>query len=144
LASQQYVVEQDFFDLTLPQATFGNLTDIQINKALLWASAQADGFLNKRFALPLVDWSEDLEQAVADIAAYRLMKRRGFRPDSGNDITIADAHKDALDWLLKVSRGDVVPAGIVDSTPAVDEEGSLATSNKPLSFRTFTGGRGRQ
>ncbi len=138
-----YLTKDEFLAQTIPGEAFEGLTDDQINKALSWASSKADSYLRKRYNLPMVSWGDDLREAVGMLAAYQLCRRVGFRPSSGYNEELKDANDEAIDWLLNVSKGLVEIEG-ADSTPLVDENGSLATSDPPLSFRFQTGvGRNR-
>lgn len=138
----QYTSNAEFFDQTIPPDAFADLTADQITEALVWASSEADSYIRNRYTLPLVaPYDESLKAKVADIAAWRLSKRLGFRPGSGNNETIEISYKDAIDWLTLLSKG-LVRLGCLDSTPDVDEEGSLAISEqKKNNWSINTGGR---
>ncbi len=140
--SAQYTSNTEFFDQAIPSDVFSGLSDDQITEALVWASSIADGYIRVRYTLPLAaPYDEALKANVADIAAYRLSKRRGFRPGSGNDEIIVDAYKDAIEWLTQLSAGKV-RLGCLDATPDVDEEGSLAISEQlKNNWSINTGGR---
>lgn len=136
----QYLTKQEFLDQTIPGDAFAGLTDQQINDALLWASKIADSYLRKRHTLPLVSFGEDLKSNVGDLAQWRLLSRRGIRPGSGNNELAKDRYDDALAWFVRVSKGDV-EIECVDSTPDVDEGGSLADSDLANDWRITTGPR---
>jgi phage gp36-like protein len=139
----QYTTNAEFLDQELPTSTFADVGAPTITAALVWASSVANSYLGKRFTLPITVWGEDLKVAVASIAAFRLMKRRGFSPHGGSDEVIIKAHDDAIVWLRDVAKGLVMPDAIVDSTPDLDEEGTLAASDDSVSWRFFTGPRRR-
>lgn len=134
-----YLTQAEFLDQTIPGAAFTGLTSTQVNTALEWSSRFADSYLIKRYALPLVSWGSDLKSAVGSIAQYELLSRRGFRPDSGNDIVSKDRRDAAVLWLRDVSNGIAGLAEVVDSTPGLDEEGPLGASQAKTSFSMTTG-----
>lgn len=137
-----YLTRQQFLDQSIPGEALTGLSTTQIDDALAWASDEADSYLGKRLVLPLISWGNDLRRKVGDLAQFNLLSRRGFRPGSGNDAIAEKRYDDAVRWLRDVSNGIVVPAGVVDSSPQLDEEGPLASSEPKTSFRTFTGSRG--
>src|SRR5687768_14990896 len=101
-----YATEGEFFDMGAPSEAFSDLTSATIVNAITWASSVANSYIKKRHTLPLSLWGEDLRSAVVDIAKWRLIKRRGFNPNSGQDVAIADAYKDAVAWLVRISTGE--------------------------------------
>lgn len=137
-----YITTAELQDQGIPTEGLSGLTTWQLNDAIAWASDEIDGYLAKRFKLPLVVASSDIKRRCAILASYYLLTRRGFRPGAPLNEMVQDMYEKALDWLLLVSKGDIVPQ-CVDSTPEVDEEGSLVASGPKISFRTFTGPRKR-
>lgn len=137
-----YLTRVQFLDQSIPGDAFSGLTDQQIDDALSWASDEADSYLGKRYQLPLISWGNDLRRKTGELAQYYLLSRRGFRPNSGNDEIAIKRYDDAIKWFRDVSNGVVVLASTVDSSPLLDEEGPLASSEPKTSFRTFTGRRG--
>lgn len=81
------------------------------------ASAMADSYLGKRFALPLTAWGDDLRGAVCRIATYTLLSRRGFDATNTADQLVVKGNDDAIAWLRDVAKGLAEPVGVVDSTP---------------------------
>lgn len=135
---QQYLTVEEFLDQSIPTDAVSTLSNDTINKALLWASGVASSYLRKRYALPLVSWGEELRSAVGDLARWKLFGRIGVRPGSGNNEIARLAFEDTIEWLKQVSEG-LVQIECVDATPMVDEEGSLAASAPPMSWRMYTG-----
>lgn len=135
-----YLTRDEFFSQTIPGDAYTGLDAAQIDTALTWASSQADSYLRKRYTLPLVRWGDDLRSAVGELAQFKLLGRRGVRPGSGNNELARDRYTDALDWFDKVARG-LVQIDCTDSTPDVDEEGSLTASQPPMSWSITTGRR---
>lgn len=96
----------------------------------LAATDEADGYLGGGKTLPLTAWGDDLTMQVAQIAAFRVLKRRGFQPDGSDDL-IVKGRDDAISWLRGVGRGDIEPPGMIDSTPEVYEAGISVYSDTP-------------
>jgi phage gp36-like protein len=137
-----YLNRTEFIDQSLPTAVLDGLSEETIDAALIYASRQADGYLAKAHTLPLVSWDEDLKALVGDLAQYRLLSRRGFRPGSGNDVTSRQRYDDAIATLRLISKGEVVLANVEDSTVTEDEDGPLiAESDSTVKTFTFNTGR---
>lgn len=133
-----YLSRAEFLDQSIPQDVITGLTDQQIEDALSWASRIADMYIGKAHELPLISWDEDLKALVGDLAQYRLLSRRGFRPQSGNDQIAVKRHDDAVKVLEAIAKGTVRLANVVDSTESVDEDGPLMVEgeNRPFTFNT--------
>jgi phage gp36-like protein len=134
----QYLTYAEYLDQGLPAEALANLSQSTVEKALIYASSKCNSYIKKRHALPLVNWAEDLREATCDIASWRLMRRRGFRPGSGADETIVKAYDDAIAWLKLVAKGEVELDGQEDQTVDLDEEGPLAESEHAEDFHFFT------
>lgn len=100
--------------------------------ALVRASALADNYLQRRYALPLSSWSDTVRQCVCHIALYWLVSPRGFDPAAVGS-TPRKLYEDALKTLENiVAYGD---AGITDSTPTVEEGGTYVVTNRKRGWR---------
>jgi phage gp36-like protein len=92
----------------LVQLTNEDPTQIEVNasvidQALADASAEIDGYLDGRFALPLTDVPAVLNRLACDVAMYRMQSLRPLHD-------MADARKryeDAIELLVRVARGQV-------------------------------------
>lgn len=98
-----------------------------IEVALSQASRTADIYLGQRYALPLVSWGDDLRQIVAQIAAFRLMSRRGWNPEDRANVGMVTLYKEALATLKAVSVGNAT-LSVVDTSPEPSFEPDLQTS----------------
>lgn len=127
----QYATLAQLDEAGLPATALASIGSPARTAALVKASGVADGYLRKRFALPLSAWSDDLTQVVCEIAAYNLMSVRGFNPASNADTLLAQRYQDAIAWLKDVARGLVEP-DLTDATPTVDEAGPLVESDDAL------------
>ncbi len=97
-----------------------------LNANLIKRSVFADGYLggSGRYTLPLTAWGDDLRLAVCQLAAWDLMSvSRGFNPETPSGAMWMTRRDEAMRWLEGVAAGRVVPAGIVDSSPALTETG---------------------
>ena len=105
----------DITDLPLygvPQTALQSIPDALLTAQLQSASDYADSFFRARWgtaSVPLVAWDTAVREAVAKIAAYRLIRVRGFRPGSGSDSEIRKGHDDAVAWLDRVQRQQAHP-----------------------------------
>lgn len=79
------------------------LSDDEMVYSLVSASSIADSYLKRRYILPLKSWSFDLIQVVCDIAAYNLLKRRGWNPEQ-MDSTYQDKYTAGIQWLSDVGN----------------------------------------
>ena len=137
-----YLTRTEFLDQSLPAGVIDGLSNETIDAALVWASRQADSYLSKRHTLPLVSWDEDLKALVGDLAQYRLLSRRGFRPGSANDQIAVKRYDDAIAWLRDLAKGNCELANVEDSSEPVDEDGPLlATSDSTTKTFTYNTGR---
>ena len=100
------------------------LTDVSADAktaALDGASGIADGYLRKRYATPLAVYGNDLTTHVCSIAAWIILKTRGFNPENPADVAIRMGYEDAIKWLEAVAKGEIEPEDIEDATASVDE-----------------------
>ncbi len=109
-----------------------------LESACGWASRTADMYLSKRYQLPLVTYEEDLTYLCFALAQWKIATQLGFRPGSGQNEVVRMQYDDAIKQLTQISTGDLT-INCVDSTPDVDEEGSLATSGEKLNFQDVVG-----
>ncbi len=134
-----YITTDQYFAQCGP--AFGGVDPTVLAGYITDASAEADGYISKRYQLPLiVPIDPQLQRQVLVLTQWRVATQIGFRPGSGQNEVIQFMYEKAIEWLLRVSRGDAV-INSLDSTPDVDEEGSQSASDKKMSFRTFTGKR---
>lgn len=82
------------------------------------ASDWIDGYLRRRYTLPLTAWKLDLRDACAAHAALKILTVRGFDPEDPADKAVVKASADATTWADNVAKGWIDP-GVTDSS---DEE----------------------
>lgn len=128
----QYATRDELARGGLRAAALSGVSTADQDAALVAASGEADGYLAKRYLLPLVAWGDDLRRRVVHIATYDLLATRGYAPASGVDPLVAKRHDDAIFWLRDVAKGVVEPQGIVDSSATVEEQAPLVSSGDVL------------
>jgi phage gp36-like protein len=135
-----YSTPEKFYDQMLPSEALDGLGGTStVQGALDIAAGRLNSYLKKRYALPLTSWGEDLEYAEMCLAQYQLISRRGFSPQSQSDVNAKELAADTIEWIKLVAKSEVEPDEIVDSTPDLDEAGTLAGPEDTASFNYFTG-----
>jgi phage gp36-like protein len=90
------------------------------------ASARIDSYLRQRYVLPLTRVGQDIREACAIIAAYRVLSVRGLKPgDNPEDANIRLQYEDMIAWLGKIAAGSVSP-DVDDSDPSTPGAGEQA------------------
>lgn len=123
----QYATRAELYQLAIPSAALTGISSADQDAALESASRVADSYLGTAFELPLTLWGVDLKEAVAKMAAYRLMAVRGFSPEAGDAEQFRLQYQDAVKWLEQVAKGLVRPIGVVDASGG--ENDTDATGN---------------
>ncbi len=129
------------FRLLAPQAqAFVNMSDAQISSTLEDNSRLADGYLMRKFVLPLVSWQGDLTRKIIDLSAWDLMVTRGYNPET-QDSVLETRYRLAMDWLKGIpnsvtplvvdSSGSTVP-GQNSLTPTVSSAVQRGFSDRPV------------
>ena len=107
-----YATQADLTNVGLPAAAIVALTNAQITASLQSASDFADTFFRARWgqlAVPLLAWDTSVTEAVARIAALRLLRVRGYSPKSTADQQFQLGYDEAVEWLGKVQRQQAHP-----------------------------------
>ncbi len=94
---------RDLVQLTNEDPTVTTINTTVLQQALDDASAEIDGYLDGRFALPLTDVPQILNRLACDVAIYRLQSLRPIHD-------LADARRrydDALAMLTRVAAGEM-------------------------------------
>lgn len=120
-------------DLELPDETLADFTTDVIDDAIGKASSLVDSYLSTRWTLPLRpavpgEFPDALIQATAAIASYRLMKRRGYSPENGDNDEIRNGFDDAIAWLKDMSAGKATMQIAGSNTDAEAQEGGGPSS----------------
>lgn len=117
----QYATTAELANFGIPAAALTGISAAIQNQHLTLASGRLDSYLRGRYSLPLaVPYPDEVKMAVCNIAAYTLLKRRGFNPDA-YDSNFRDEYLSTLEWLDKLSEGKVSLDVHADATPGTQE-----------------------
>ncbi len=118
IAAGTYLVYQDVITFGLQSRTVYDLGEGVLTRGCIAASSYANGYLRKRYALPLAGWGLDLVEQLAVIVGYRSLSGvRGFNPEGGGaNSEYKDRYREALKWLAMVRDYEVDP-DITEGTP---------------------------
>lgn len=105
-------------------------------EALESASALIDGYLRRRYTLPLVAFVPDLTRAACSIAAYDLLSANGYDPIAQDNGNVRIRYEDAIKWLERVAGGEISPE-ITDSSDEAADPESLGLAVRSLPPRWF-------
>ena len=121
-----------FFDTTMNgrSSLTSDVSEDEMIFALVAASSLADGYLKRRYTLPLTQWSYDLIQVVCDIAAYNIAKRQGFNPEV-YDANWVNKYNAAIKWLEDVGNRREHP-NLIGGTPPLVPYASTVNVNDDL------------
>jgi len=114
---------RDLVQLSNEDPTQTAVNQAPLAQALNDASAEIDGYLESRFALPLADSPAVLNRLACDIAMYRLQSLRPLHD-------LADARKryeDAVALLVRVARGEVTLGLAADDLEPPQAQGAVLT-----------------
>lgn len=110
-----YVTPSQIDERSLPASAMDDLIG-PLFEACLGATAEADGYLARRYTLPLSAWDDALIQHTSHRALWYFMSRRGFGPQGPDEVMHINTDA-ALKWLDGVGAGRISPPGIIDATP---------------------------
>ena len=117
----QYATTTELANFGLPAAALTGISGTIQDQHLTLASGKVDSYLRGRYTLPLASpYPDEIKAAVCALAAYTLLKRRGFNPDA-YDSNFRDEYLSTLEWLDKLSEGKVNLDVAADATPTVHE-----------------------
>lgn len=99
------VDEGVLINLTDDQST-GSINEARIEEAINDADSEINGYLQKRYPLPLPSTPPVIKKLSKDIALYNLFSRKGIDKNSTDEI-ILDRYKYAVRFLENLSKGQV-------------------------------------
>jgi phage gp36-like protein len=112
-----YATQDDLARLGLTgRALLGVEPDTQ-DRALNAASRRCDGYLAARYSVPLISWSHDLVECTAAIAAWWVIRARGFDPSLPHDQALRLGFEDAIAYLERIASGQAELAPPIEETP---------------------------
>lgn len=124
--STSFATINDLQRMSINANALSSMSEQDKTAALASASTEAEGYLAAQFKMPLIAWGDDLRQKVCDIAAFRLLKKRGMMPGGGGGAEYEltrQGYEDAISWLKSISRGQVIPSNIQDNSLDIFEGG---------------------
>ena len=127
----QYLTYDEVIDLgCMPSEDVNNLESTSpgiVLKTVQHVSGVFDSYLQKRYETPFQSDKipDGLKEQVAQVVVYKLYMRRGFNPSNTQDAYIKDLNVEAMDWLVKASKGEIELNRFADQTPDLDENGPL-------------------
>jgi len=131
LDSGAYLAYRDVITFGLQSRTVSDIGEGVVSSHCISASSYANGFLRKRYKLPLASWGLDLVEQLAIIVGYRCLSGvRGFNPEGGAGNKEYQArYNEALQWLkdvrdLKIDP-DVIEGVPVTFTPRAESDPRL-------------------
>lgn len=131
-SGHSYASNTEFTEAGLPAGAIVGLSSGMITRTLERASRVADTYLRDRYKLPLSDpYDPSLVDCVCQIAAWRLMQRRGFNPNTPGDAVIRVGYEDAIAFLKRVSNGQA-QLDVVQSAPNAEEP--IVSSSIPRGY----------
>lgn len=128
----RYATTTDLVRTGIAAAALTGVSTASQEAALDAASAVADGYLCSRYTLPLSAWGADLTGVVARMAAWDILRVRGYDPQAGGDAAVRLGYTDSIKWLEGVQGGRITPQGVVDATPSDEatEQTSVITNRR--------------
>jgi phage gp36-like protein len=134
----QYATLADLQIAGIPPAAFATLKEIQINGALINASAVADTYLRDRYNLPLAEpYDGALRMYVCHLATFELMALRGYDPETPGDAVIKTRYDNATNWLTRVAKGQATLAVVQTQPPS---EQPMVITSPQRGFDALCGG----
>lgn len=109
--------------------------NIAIEKSIVNASAEIDGYLSARYELPLSSSPAVLKRPCIDITAYVLANRQSRLTD-----TIETRYEQAIDFLKMIAKGQ---AGLGKDEPRISTGTGSSVSGSAFSAQKRNFGRGR-
>lgn len=129
-----YCTPTDVTTYAIPANALTTVTDADQQAACDAATAEANGYLNGRYVLPIqAPYPLDLVIHTAFIAAKHMMAKRGWQPVQGGDRAVLANYFKAvgnpevpgsLGWFNRVQRQEISPV-IQDSRPAASTQGTI-------------------
>jgi phage gp36-like protein len=117
----------------LPSAALASVSTNVIASALIRGSCDVEDALGTRYPLPITKVSVSVKQRAAQIAAFLILKHKGFE-GAGIDELVVKSYDDARKWLSDVRDSKLEPAGI-EPEPAADVVTSSGNPEYPDVYR---------
>lgn len=113
------------------------------NQAIEDASAEIDGYIGKRYPVPLTIVPPVIRKIAKDIAVYNMASRTGI-DEKERENTIYVRYKNAISFLLNVAKGlvniDAAEDGASATRKAGAQDGFRLSSNPRIFSREYMKG----
>lgn len=103
-----------------------------IKEAVIDADGEINGYLNKRYTIPLKSVPKVINKFSKDIAVYNLFSRQGIEPNSREE-NYFERYKAAVKFLENVAKG-VIDIGYSDDSEAVRPKSAFITKSSRRIF----------
>ena len=123
--SQSFIGVPDLLASGVPPTAFQTLTTASLQVAADQANEIAFGYLNGRYAMPLLAWGPDVTRRIVSIGVWFAIQYRGFNPGAGSDEAIRMGYEDSIAWFTGVQAKRIHP----NVTPSVNQS---PTYDQPL------------
>lgn len=107
--------EREDLQTALPPGGLDRVDPQIIAACLIKASSEVEDAFARTRSGGLTEWSESVTEKCADLAAYKIVKQRGFQ-GGGVDEFVKDAYDHAQLWLRRISDGRMNPPGVTPDT----------------------------
>lgn len=106
----RYASRADLYTHGLAAAAMGSVSTAQQDAVLESVCGEADSKMAARFPTPLTGQIDPtITMNVCKIAAFEILRIRGFNPQNGADMVIREAAKEARAWFDAVERQHAHP-----------------------------------
>jgi hypothetical protein len=112
-----YATLTDMQNFGVPAGAFGQLSNVQIQAQLDFASGQFDSAGRARYSFPLVSVPIEVIGHIVSYAAFRCMVLRGWDPNNPGDVAMRDLWIAADEYFKRVQRGWEHPAVVESPAP---------------------------
>lgn len=126
MSVKPYALPEDLLAYSVSKAQFDRLDQTAIVPCINAASDYCNSYLASQFNLPLIKFGQDLTMNVCHIAAFFLMIKVGFNPNSPEDGLIKARYDYAVKWLQDISN-DIIHPQYLD-TPTNAQTDFVVTS----------------
>lgn len=100
-----------------------NVTSAQLAYFIDFAESQVDGYISKRYALPLNTPAPKLVETLStEISVYELLSKRIFVGEVAADSMWVKSYKEAMEMLKDIAKGRI---SLTDSAGAQLSEGNV-------------------
>lgn len=103
-----------------------DFTDEELQYACVSASSIADGYLARRYQMPVTSFESDVKENVGNIATDILMFRNGYKVDGTYDKNFKEKKDKSIDWFSNVGNRMIHPAIVASHKPVPNANNGTA------------------